>query len=108
MKSILCDIKGERDNVTFMDPFCGSGVISRVAKNIGMNVIANDTQYFSYLVNSVYLTLHKEDIASMFSFMGGVDAYFSYLNMSGLYSSTSGYLGGKAFFVRVLCTKRYQ
>jgi adenine-specific DNA-methyltransferase len=97
MKSILSDIKGERDNKTFMDPFCGSGVISRVAKTLNMNVIANDTQYFSYLVNSVYLTLHKEELASMFSFMGGVDAYFSYLNMSGLYSSTSGHLGGKAF-----------
>lgn len=97
LKSILSDIKGDRENLTFLDPFSGSGVVSRVAKHLSMNVIANDTEYFSYIVNSVYLTLHKEDLASMFSYMGGIDAYFSYLNMNGLYASNNGNIGGKAF-----------
>ncbi len=105
LKSILTDIQGERENITFVDPFCGSGVVSRVAKTLNMNIVANDAEYFSYLVNSVYLTLHKEDIASMFSFMGGIDAYFSYLNMSGLYSSTSGYISGKPFLSRYYAPK---
>ncbi len=97
LKSLLSDIRMGKEKPIFVDPFSGSGVVSRVAKTLNMDVKANDAEYFSYIVNSVYLKLHHEDIASMFSFMGGIDAYFSYLNMSGLYGANGGAIGGKSF-----------
>ncbi|NCB01044.1 MAG: hypothetical protein EOM67_02620 [Spirochaetia bacterium] len=97
LTSLLYEVAGERKNLTFIDPFCGSGVVSRIAKTLNMNVIANDNEYFSYLVNSVYLSLEREDLSKMFSFMGGIDAYYSLLNMSGLYAAQSGFVSGKPF-----------
>ncbi len=97
LKSILTEIQEGRKDMTFVDPFCGSGVVSRIAKSLHMNILASDNEYFSYLVNSVYLTLQAQDLHEMFAFIGGIDAYYSYLSMSGQYASTSSYLSGKSF-----------
>ena len=84
-----------RKNLTFLDPFCGSGIVSRTARSMGMNVLANDIEPFSFLVNYVYLHLTQEDLSHMFDFMGGIDAYYSFLNFHGMYAFTSGYAEGK-------------
>jgi adenine-specific DNA-methyltransferase len=62
---------------------------------MGMNVLANDIEPFSFLVNYVYLHLTQEDLSHMFDFMGGIDAYYSFLNFHGMYAFTSGYAEGK-------------
>lgn len=45
-----------RDEVTFLDLFAGSGVVSRFAKQFARNVIANDLENYSAVVNRCFLT----------------------------------------------------
>lgn len=86
LKLLFSELKAPRGETTFIDPFCGSGAISRIARNLGMGVKANDNQPFAHLVNYVYLTLTNDDLSQMFREMGGIDAYFSLLNLEGLYA----------------------
>jgi adenine-specific DNA-methyltransferase len=74
----------------FLDPFCGSGAVSRIARSLGMDVRANDVEPFSYILNHVYLTMHSGHLTRMFTEMGGIDAYLSMLHLEGLYASQTG------------------
>ncbi len=86
LKLLFSQLKEPRGETVFLDPFCGSGAVSRLARALGMRVKANDNQFFAYLVNYVYLTLTNTDLSNMFVEMGGVDAYYSLLNLEGLYA----------------------
>lgn len=57
LRLILSSLTPRRGTPLFLDPFCGSGVVSRLARGMGMAVRAGDTQPFSYLINHVYLSL---------------------------------------------------
>jgi len=41
---------------TFLDGFCGSGIISRVAKSYAGKIYANDWEYYAYCINACYLS----------------------------------------------------
>ncbi|MBN1242110.1 MAG: DNA adenine methylase [Spirochaetales bacterium] len=41
----------------FLDPFCGSGAVSRLARRMGMSVAANDHEPYAALIASVWLRL---------------------------------------------------
>lgn len=96
LKLLFSELRAPRRETTFLDPFCGSGAVSRIARNLGMHVKANDNQPFAHLVNYVYLKLTNDDLSTMFREMGGIDAYFSLLNLEGLYAykSEEPLLGG--------------
>jgi adenine-specific DNA-methyltransferase len=50
----------DKDCVTFCDLFAGTGIVGRYFKTKGFNIIANDIQYFSYVLNRHYIGNHKE------------------------------------------------
>ncbi|MGI6432270.1 MAG: DNA adenine methylase [Sphaerochaetaceae bacterium] len=75
--------------IRFLDPFCGSGAVARLARSMGMQVRASDILPFSHTVNSIYLGFNDEDLLPMFQEMGGLDAYLSMLNLQGLYCATT-------------------
>lgn len=87
LRFIISELFTTCHSLLFLDPFCGSGSVSRLARSLGLRVIASDTQPFLFVVNSVYLGLNNDDLAFLFPTMGGLDAYFSYLNMLGLYAA---------------------
>ncbi len=74
-------------NKVFVDPFCGSGSVSRKARMMGFKVIANELLPFLYETNKLYLTQSEDDLQKMFHLHGGVDAYISMLNYEGHYAS---------------------
>ncbi|NQU82409.1 MAG: DNA adenine methylase [Parcubacteria group bacterium] len=45
---------------TFCDLFAGTGIVGRYFKKKGFSVIANDIQYYSYVLNRHYIGNHKE------------------------------------------------
>lgn len=54
------------DEVTFLDLFAGSGVVSRFAKRFSRHVIANDLEPYSAVVNRCYLSNRDEvDFAAL-------------------------------------------
>lgn len=45
---------------TFCDLFAGTGIVGRYFKTRGYKIIANDIQYYSYVLNRHYIGNHKE------------------------------------------------
>jgi len=54
------------ENVKFFDVFSGSGVVARFAKFLGMEVFANDWEYYSYVLNRGFLDFDASDIPEIF------------------------------------------
>ena len=90
LRMILSPLVNRSKATRFLDPFCGSGAVSRLARSMGMQVLACDLEPFSYILNHVYLTLSSDDLVPMFGEMGGIDAYLSMLNLHCLYAAETG------------------
>lgn len=52
----LKEIEKDQPINSIIDVFSGSGVVSRLFKTKGYNVIANDQELYSYIINSCYLS----------------------------------------------------
>ena len=50
----------DKDCDTFCDLFAGTGIVGRYFKKKGYKIIANDIQYYSYVLNRHYIGNHKE------------------------------------------------
>ncbi len=50
----------DKDCDTFCDLFAGTGVVGSYFKKKGYRIIANDIQYFSYVLNRHYIGNHRE------------------------------------------------
>lgn len=64
----------------FLDPFAGSGAVSRLARAMGFRVAANDWEPYSFVINSCHLVLRPSDLAAMFGSRGGIQAVMDELN----------------------------
>lgn len=51
----LAEIEKEQPISSIIDIFSGSGVVARLFKTKGYNIIANDQELYSYIINSCYL-----------------------------------------------------
>jgi adenine-specific DNA-methyltransferase len=65
---------------TFLDPFAGSGVVSRFAKYLGFEVFSNDWELYSYLSCYAFLKINLADLRYMFAAWGGLDSMLYRLN----------------------------
>ncbi len=61
----------------FFDAFAGSGVVSRMAKMMGFQVISNDWEPYAQIVNRAYITVNKPP---RFMALGGMQRAFDLLN----------------------------
>lgn len=62
---------------TFFDAFAGSGVVSRMAKVRGFQVVANDWEPYCRFINGAYVSLnHLPDFRNF----GGPSRFFNHLN----------------------------
>lgn len=75
-ESILDFTKG--DGKIFCDIFAGTGIVGKRFKKLGYNVIANDIEYYSYVLNKHYLENNKIPTFSKLKELG-IDV-FKYLN----------------------------
>ncbi|MBN2650776.1 MAG: DNA adenine methylase [Spirochaetales bacterium] len=60
------------ENKVFVDLFAGSGSVSRLAKSLGFQVISNDWEYYSFVINSCYVGLGFSDIEQQY---GSIDCF---------------------------------
>lgn len=63
--------------LTFLDLFSGSGVVSRLAKTMGFRVIANDWEPYSEVLNAAYIATNT---APGFANLGGLNQAIATLN----------------------------
>ena len=73
----------------FVDFFSGSGVVSRLAKKLGFQVIANDWEPYSFLYNHAYI---EQNNHPLFGNLGGIKKTYEYLNnLEGVHDYISEY-----------------
>jgi adenine-specific DNA-methyltransferase len=65
---------------TFLDPFAGSGAVSRLARAMGFHVAANDWEPYSFVINTCHLRLSPSDLDLLFQPRGGIEAALADLN----------------------------
>ena len=76
----LSRLAAGRLTVSFLDPFAGSGSVSRLARLMGFSVWANDWEPYSFVINSCHLAVAGERLPSLFRARGGLDAVLAELN----------------------------
>jgi len=64
----------------FLDPFAGSGAVSRLARFMGYRVLANDWEPYSKVLNMCHLAVENRDLERMFVGPGGLDRVLDTLN----------------------------
>ena len=58
LEKSIYQIVGKKD-FTFLDLFAGTGIVGQHFKSKGHNVIANDLQYYSFVLNKNYIENHQ-------------------------------------------------
>ncbi len=69
-----------RPSVSFLDPFAGSGSVSRLARLMGFSVWANDWEHYSFIINSCHLAIAEARLPSLFRSRGGLEPVLAELN----------------------------
>lgn len=64
----------------FVDPFCGSGGVSRLARHLGFRVLANDWEPYASVVTAACLELLPDEIEPLFASRGGLASVYDELN----------------------------
>lgn len=57
--SIINTVGSDLSNIIFCDLFAGTGVVGRIFKPLVRQVIANDVEHYSYILNRNYIGNHK-------------------------------------------------
>jgi adenine-specific DNA-methyltransferase len=65
---------------SFLDPFAGSGSVSRLARCLGYRVMANDAEEYSRAVNECWLGIPAETASSLFAEEGGIGEALAQVN----------------------------
>lgn len=67
------------DGKVFCDIFAGTGVVGKRFKQLGYSVLANDIQFYSYVLNKHYLENNKDILFAKLK-LKGIQDIFVYLN----------------------------
>ena len=68
-----------KEGKVFCDIFAGTGVVGKRFKQLGYNIIANDTQFYSFVLNKHYLENNNDLLFSRLK-LKGIQDVFIYLN----------------------------
>jgi adenine-specific DNA-methyltransferase len=69
---VLEGLNPDRHPWRFLDPFSGSGSVSRLARAMGMRVEANDWEPYSEAINKCWLGLSPTDVDFAFGGYAGL------------------------------------
>ncbi len=78
--SLFRSLTEGRNHPVFLDPFAGSGSVSRLARTLGMRVKANDWEPYAYALNRAWLVLRASDLPDLWAEEGGLKAWLDRLN----------------------------
>ncbi|MBN2551494.1 MAG: DNA adenine methylase [Spirochaetales bacterium] len=67
-------------SAVFLDPFAGSGSVSRLARYMGCRVLANDWERYAYVLNYAHLCVGESEARRLFRAHGGPQAMLAELN----------------------------
>ncbi len=64
----------------FLDPFAGSGSVARLARYLCFRVLANDWEYYAYVLNYAHLCIGSSEARGLFKSRGGPERMLAELN----------------------------
>ena len=65
-KAIRTNIKKIKPGLRFFDVFSGSGIVSRLGKELNFEVFTNDWEKYSFILNNGFIKTNKRDIPRLF------------------------------------------
>ena len=74
------DLENKQGRTVFSDPFAGSGAVARLAKSMNYDVLTNDWEPYSKIVNSCHIGINRSELNSLFMAKGGVEKIFREIN----------------------------
>jgi len=80
LHGVLARLPLDPGSSRFLDPFAGSGAVSRLARAMGFRVAANDWEPYSFVINSCHLVQRPSDLIAMYGLRGGIQAVMDELN----------------------------
>jgi adenine-specific DNA-methyltransferase len=80
LHGVLSGLVEDASRTAFLDPFAGSGAVSRLARMMGIRVHANDWEPFSFIINSCHLGTGQSELRGLFHDAGGLPALLDELN----------------------------
>jgi adenine-specific DNA-methyltransferase len=80
LNGVFADLAADPARTTFLDPFAGSGAVSRLARLMGFQVHANDWEPYAYVINSCHLGVGRAELGSLFQARGGLASVLAELN----------------------------
>jgi adenine-specific DNA-methyltransferase len=79
-KAIRSSVKEIKPGLKFFDVFAGSGIVSRLGKELNFELFTNDWEKYSYVLNNGFLKTDKRDIPRIFGSEKEFKALLEYLN----------------------------
>jgi adenine-specific DNA-methyltransferase len=76
----VAETRGAEHAPVFLDPFAGSGSVSRLARYLGCRVLVNDWEYYAYVLNYAHLSVGSSEALGLFPSWGGPKAILAELN----------------------------
>ncbi len=80
LRDLFLEIQKRHPVTVFVDPFAGSGSVSRLARLMGYRVRANDWEFYSRILNVCHLETEQRDLTGLFADKGGLDGVLEQLN----------------------------
>jgi adenine-specific DNA-methyltransferase len=80
LSEVFLELDGEKPISVFLDPFAGSGAVSRLARSRGWSVMSCDAEEYSRAVNEAWLGVSADELPSLFAAEGGLPAVLVSLN----------------------------
>ena len=65
-KAIISSVEKIQPGIKFFDVFAGSGIVSRLGKELNFEVITNDWETYSYILSNGLIKTNKKDISKIF------------------------------------------
>lgn len=80
LSGVFREVESELPIRSFLDPFAGSGAVSRLARSRGWAVMAADAEEYSKAVNEAWLGVSADELPLLFANDGGLEAVLAGLN----------------------------
>ena len=79
-------------NIKFLDVFSGSGVVARFAKFLGLEVYANDWEFYSYCLNRGFLAFDESELTEIFGSKTEFELFLEKINSLSVPNSENQYI----------------
>jgi adenine-specific DNA-methyltransferase len=80
LADVFAGLQERRPVRVFLDPFAGSGAVSRLGRWLGYRVLANDWEFYCQVINSCHLGVEERDMGALFRERGGIGRALEELN----------------------------